>query len=76
MKTCTIEGCDKKYHSKGLCQNHYAQDYMRRNADKRAKAAARNKVWKQTQKELRALEDKPIDPDDFWEFVKKELKIK
>ncbi len=27
MKTCTIEGCDRKHWAKGMCQRHYSQIY-------------------------------------------------
>ena len=27
MRTCEIEGCDRKHEAKGMCQKHYMSDY-------------------------------------------------
>ena len=42
MDKCKIDGCDKKYHGKGLCSVHYYRDYQRKNRDKVNK---KNKKW-------------------------------
>ena len=59
---CSIDGCVSKTHGQGLCQKHYMIAYR----DVRAQSGYVKPP---------RLEYKRIDPDDFWAWVKKELKI-
>ncbi len=64
-RKCVNLQCDKPQHAKSLCRSHYEALHYNR--------------WKQArrlrERELRASENSAIDPDDFWEWVKVELKI-
>ena len=41
MKTCSIEGCNKKHDVKGLCRKHYNKQYWKDNKEKISKQQRR-----------------------------------
>ncbi len=45
MRVCEIEGCDKKHRAKGLCENHYGQNYRRTHPEFRKRAVERAMAW-------------------------------
>ena len=60
---CSEADCERSVHGKGLCQKHYMRQYEKtRNARLDA-----NQLRRDYQN---------IDYNDFWEWTKKELKIK
>lgn len=64
--SCSMSDCEKKQFSMGLCSMHYFRE-------KRGREAARREA---TDRKRRSdAGDLALDYDDFWEFVKKELKI-
>lgn len=67
MKTCSLDGCTTKYFGNGLCAKHYFQE-------RRAEQARINGP-KDRKKRSDSFDGMIIDPEDFWQFVKKELKI-
>lgn len=68
---CVNLDCDKPRHAKGLCRRHYEQLMYPNWAAKRNPLRRRTKrVSEPTPKELNYT---PIDYDDFWLWVKKEL---
>lgn len=68
---CVNLDCDKPRHAKGLCRSHYEQLMYPNWAAKRNPLRRRTKrVSEPTPKELNYT---PIDYDDFWLWVKKEL---
>ena len=80
VKVCGTEGCDRNYHGKGLCLYHYQKE---RKANKPACTEegcnkpykARNMCESHYQRWLDDGEREDLDFNDFWELVKKELKI-
>jgi hypothetical protein len=78
---CQITDCQKNHHAKGYCVKHYA-DYRLSNAPACSKddcakpARSRGMCEAHYSAFLEATSDKyGIDYDDYWEFVKKQLKI-
>lgn len=75
---CTVKGCERPHKGRGFCSPHYM-------------AAKRNnefkpKPWTKPMEERKRpnwnalpdddVEELPVvDPDGFWEFVKKELQL-
>lgn len=59
-KECTTEGCTALNNARGLCKSHYGQ-WLRFNNGTASSTSPRDYT--------------PIDVDDFWDFVKKELKL-
>jgi hypothetical protein len=39
VRTCEVDGCDRKHSAKGLCQKHYDRKYCDDNREKRAEYA-------------------------------------
>jgi hypothetical protein len=80
-KVCKMPDCETGHHAKGYCDRHYNQfraieapDCVAQDCSKPARARkmchAHYSAW------LTATEEKNvIDYDDYWEFVKKQLKI-
>lgn len=62
---CVHIGCGRKRHAKGLCRSHYEKLHYSRWAENR----------RLRERPLSVAEDRKIDLDDYWEWVKKELKI-
>ena len=74
LKLCKIEGCNKKYYAKGLCQKHYNKVYMleyykqwrkenkkhliKYRQDNKEKITKQTKQWCQEHKEYCAKSDK------------------
>jgi hypothetical protein len=80
-KVCQIADCERRHHGKGYCEMHYNQlrlteapNCISENCSKPARARkmchAHYSAWL-----LETNEKNVIDYDDFWEFVKKQLKI-
>lgn len=63
--SCVHIGCERKRHAKGLCRSHYEALHYSRWRENR----------KLRERELSVSENKAIDYDDFWLWVKKELNI-
>lgn len=66
---CKTDGCEKKVFGRGMCSQHYFRA-------KRAEQAFIDgpKERKRRSDSFEEIENN-IDYDDFWEFVKKELKL-
>lgn len=59
-RLCSAPECELQHYSRGLCLKHYQVEWRRR----------------QIEPGYSYLEDyKPIDPDELWEYVKKEIGI-
>ena len=80
-KVCKISDCGKRHHGKGYCEMHYNQyrltqapSCLAEDCSKPARARqmchAHYSAWL-----ISTNEKNVIDYDDFWEFVKKQLKI-
>ena len=78
---CKVADCLKPHHGKGYCELHYnhyratvAPNCVASNCQKPARARelchAHYSAWL-----ISTSEKNVIDYDDFWEFVKKQLKI-
>jgi hypothetical protein len=78
---CKVADCLKPHHGKGYCELHYnhyratlAPNCVATNCQKPARARqlchAHYSAWL-----ISTSEKNVIDYDDFWEFVKKQLKI-
>ena len=78
---CKVDDCSKPHHGKGYCELHYnhyratvAPNCVAGSCDKPARARqlchAHYSAWL-----ISTSEKNVIDYDDFWEFVKKQLKI-
>jgi hypothetical protein len=67
--SCNVDDCEKKIFGRDMCSQHYFRV-------KRAEQAFIDgpKDRKRRSDSLEEIENN-IDYDDFWEFVKKELKI-
>jgi len=66
---CMEPDCDRLSYGYGKCKSHYMKEYRQQ-----IKADG----YQRTRGEGPKLERRDynnIDPDDFWEFVKKEMKI-
>jgi hypothetical protein len=80
MKTCSTEGCERKYHGKGLCHFHYVV-LKRQTAPKcieddcEKPSRAKGMCTTHYDRYLRGSEMEIEDYQDFWEFVKKEVGI-
>lgn len=70
---CVHISCEGARWSKGLCRNHYEQ--LNRPNWRRGVSALAKPQRPAKQKALTAKEKLGFDPDDFWEFVKAELRI-
>lgn len=80
MKTCSLEDCDRKHHSKGLCNFHYVRARtlivplcIEEGCDKPSRA--RQMCHAHYDRYLRGAEIEIEDYQDFWNFVKKEVGI-
>jgi hypothetical protein len=77
---CSTEGCDRETHAKGMCNLHYIHYRKSIAPDCSIEACAkpsrsRGMCLSHYEKALRAEAKEEIDYDDFWEFVKKQLRI-
>jgi hypothetical protein len=80
MKTCSVEGCERKYHGKGLCNFHYVE--LKKLTAPKCSAddcenpsRARGMCTTHYDRFLRGSDVEDIDYEDFWQFVKRELEI-
>jgi hypothetical protein len=80
MKTCSTEGCERKYHGKGLCHFHYV--ILKRQTapacsedDCERPSRAKGMCTTHYDRYLRGSELEIEDYQDFWEFVKREVGI-
>ena len=78
-KTCSVDGCENHTHAKGMCNPHYvrAREFTAPRCIEPGcpKAGrARQMCTSHYEKFLRETENIE-DYNDFWEFVKKEMKI-
>lgn len=68
---CVNLECDKPRHAKGLCRSHYEQlMYPNWGPKRNLRRRRKGRVSEPTLKELNYV---PIDYDDYWAWVKKEL---
>jgi hypothetical protein len=80
MKTCSTEGCERKYHGKGLCHFHYVA-LKRQTAPKCSEgdcekpSRAKGMCTTHYDRYLRGSELEIEDYEDFWQFVKREVGI-
>jgi hypothetical protein len=79
-KLCSQQECERPTHAKGLCNFHYVEyrkAVVPECATEDCKRPSRSRGLCSTHYDqvLRAEEQEEIDYDDFWEFVKKQLKI-
>ena|SRR3990167_159176 len=59
-KTCTYEECNKEHYCKGLCENHYRQERIRKNTSLRLRHRLSTRMYiavKDGQKSGKTLED-------------------
>lgn len=79
-KVCSSESCEGQVHGKGMCYAHYMQ-HRKANSppcsveDCKKPSRSRGMCMGHYEKQLRIEAEEEIDYDDFWEFVKKELRI-
>jgi hypothetical protein len=80
MRSCSVEGCERKYHGKGMCNFHYVKareatvpKCIEENCDKPSRA--RQMCHAHYDQYLRGSEVEIEDYQDFWEFVKREVGI-
>ena len=66
-KKCSYAECEKKYFGNGMCSMHYYRE-------RRALEVVVNGP-KDRKRRSDSLEAAVADPEDFWEFVKAELKL-
>jgi hypothetical protein len=80
MKVCAESDCNRKMHAKNLCHVHYIKDKQKNsplcsNPDCKKPSRSRGMCTSHYEKQLRMQSQEEINYDDFWEFVKKQLKI-
>lgn len=66
-KQCSYADCAKKHFGNGMCSMHYYRE--------RRRVEAQVNGPKDRKKRSDSFEAMEIDPEDFWQFVKKELKL-
>lgn len=71
--TCVHVQCEKPRWAKGLCRSHY--EALNREQWRRGKPALANPLPPEKEKPILVREQLDYDPDELWEFVKKELNI-
>lgn len=69
MKTCLIEGCEKKHFGKGLCQMHHKRYW--RHGDPSVRYAAGNSKWSHEEFKLHfwAKVDRSGGPEGCWPWL-------
>lgn len=80
MKPCSVEGCERKYHGKGLCNFHYVE--MKKQTapacsqiDCEKPSRAKGMCSTHYDKFLRGKDVEEINYEDYWRFVKNQLGI-
>lgn len=81
-KLCSAEFCEAQVHGKGMCYSHYMQQRRAtlppcsvEDCQKLSRSRGLCMTHYERQLRVEAQEEENIDYDDFWEFVKKELRI-
>lgn len=75
---CTVKGCERPHKARGFCNPHYME--AKRNNEFKPKPWAKP-MEERKRPNWNALPDDDVeelpvvDPDGFWEFVKKELQL-
>jgi hypothetical protein len=80
MKLCSLADCERQVHAHELCHFHYiknknktAPECVVENCQNPSRV--RGMCTKHYDRQLRIESNMEIDYEDFWEFVKKELRI-
>lgn len=79
MNTCSADGCVERSRAKGMCPLHYyrkAKEDPERLAAIRARNRRSTEVRSMMRRIDREIAEGTFDFEDFWQFVKNEMKLR